>query len=246
MKNIIVIGVIIAIIAALPITVFSDDKESAIVGNLTDSSNVSDEIRQILGVHRYNKVIKLYVVDLNTEFAKNNDIDEVFANNGVLEELYLIVFPNRSLDLKRIINDNKVDDLINFKGLGDESPLIEFFEHNALNKIAPDIKIYATYFLYGADALESSAVYYKTNKGDYVYYRHYSMVDDDNLFTIEEFCEKQRIIYQEAWENDPYNHKHTNDYTLVNILIIIGAVIIIAIGGFIGIRVKKKKRKNTD
>lgn len=65
-----------------------------------------------------------------------------------------------------------------------------------------------------------TAVYYKTNKGDYVYFNHLSI--GEYLFPIEAFCAYQRAIldealqypdrvgsvsYSQVWDLSPYDFK---------------------------------------
>lgn len=73
-----------------------------------------------------------------------------------------------------------------------------FQEHRtgeAIRTVSPDIIIESMYYLKGENSMMGTAIYYKTNLGDYVFFKHSSI--GERLFSAEAFFEYNRALYAE-------------------------------------------------
>ena len=80
--------------------------------------------------------------------------------------------------------------------------------------ISPDVKVENVYYLSGETNHMGTAIYYRTNLGDYVYYNHYSI--GEKLFPIEKFCKYQKAISAEL-ANNP-NDNGSNDIDISGVM----------------------------
>ena len=71
----------------------------------------------------------------------------------------------------------------------------------AISAVSPDIAIESVYFMYGSPNYDGNAIYYKTNLGDYVYYRG-AWGGPEMLCTAERFYEYKRAEYEEIVANN--------------------------------------------
>jgi hypothetical protein len=71
----------------------------------------------------------------------------------------------------------------------------------AISTVSPDIVIESVYFMYGSSNYDGNAIYYKTNLGDYVYYRG-AWGGPEMLCTAERFYEYKRAEYEEIVANN--------------------------------------------
>ena len=71
----------------------------------------------------------------------------------------------------------------------------DFLKYN----VDEDIKTYNVYYLCDEVNMKGSAIYYKTNYGDYVYFCHYDT--GELLFTIEEFIQFEKTVLDEFSKN---------------------------------------------
>ena len=67
------------------------------------------------------------------------------------------------------------------------------------DNIAEDVETYNIYFLSDEINRMGSALYYKTNHGDYIYYYHYDT--GELLFTVDEFVDFENSVLEKLKEN---------------------------------------------
>lgn len=194
MKNIIIIGIIIAIIVTMPMAVFAAEEDFDTV-EINDSLKISAEVKQQLGAEASEKVIKIYNLSIHMAFAGIHSIDELLEKEDlILSEYYAVQSADGMLNYKSIVNNMAVD-LSNV--LTNQKAMKEFQDNTVATKILSDSEVFGTYYLSGETCYSGTAIYYKTNKGDFVYYSHYAIGDSEYLFPIKDFCEYQRAIYDE-------------------------------------------------
>ena len=176
-----------------------------------DSVNISDAIKQLLEVRPYmDTVYRCYYVHMWFLFDKVNSIDEACEQELIDGEFYVIKTMDGTIIRKRVVNGKAYT--IGGYALCPNA-FQEIQDNKAILQLASDIEIYEIYYLHGEENRTGSAVYYKTNKGDYVYYCDYLVYDyareryeaGNFLFTIKEFCEFERTIYDDRREEAKRN-----------------------------------------
>lgn len=194
MKKFSIIGIIIALVLSMSMAVLATEEVLDSVGR-SDSLKVSAEIKQKLGIEVSENVVKIYNISIHTAFASVQSIDELLEKEGlVLSEYYAIKSIDGMLKYRSIVENNPVD-------LSDvqtnQKAMKAFQDNTVISKISSDIKVYEIYYLSGETSYSGTAIYYKTNKGDFVYYIHYAIGGSEYLFPITDFCEYQKTIYNE-------------------------------------------------
>ncbi len=195
MKKSILIGIIFAMLITMSMTVFAAENGVDTVKN-KDSINISQEERQLLGAKDSEKVIRIYNVSIRNAFANVKSIDELLKSEGlILSQYYLVQAVDNTYIYKDIIDNVSID-------LGNDVPIDSramkaLQENKVIAKVSSEIEIYETYYLTGETTYTGSAIYYKTNKGDYVYYSYYAVGSGEYLFPIKDFCEYQKAIQSE-------------------------------------------------
>ena len=200
-KLIIMLGIIIAMVMFGGAAAFAEDANVKDDGR-GDSVKISDELRQKLNVRESDEVYRLYCLDIIFSFDYCNNIDEAFENGEVFSECYLVKNEKGEICYKEFryksanaAADNRDKELIEL-GETEQWNINEKVQTVFLNdkdsvirKVSPDIEVYETYYLHGAN-YSGSGIYYKTNKGDYVYY-----VDGgEYLLPIEELCKISKAV----------------------------------------------------
>lgn len=189
-------------------------KENLIVTE--DSKIISDAVIDKLNVKDSDEVLRIYNVPITFVFAEYQDIDSILMSQEVLEEYYAVKTDDA---YTYQIQENDVFAPITLNNLSAQAmQMCETGEVTA--SIATDVIVNNTYYLSGESSHMGTAIYYKTNKGDYVYFIHSSI--GEYLFPIEAFCAYQRAIldeasqypdrvgsasYSQVWDLSPYDFR---------------------------------------
>ena len=133
-----------------------------------------------------------YYIRLDASFYDFDNIDDILAN-----EWYVL---GTSF---KVTTESEVIYLSEYKsGVGkiapprNEEAINAAFTTEVSQYIAPDVTVYNTYYLDCEDSYRGTAVYYKTNKGDFVYYNYFEI--GEKLFPVEAFCAYIRADVEEA------------------------------------------------
>lgn len=192
-----------------------------------DSITVSNEIKEKIGAFEFvedkngekklqkaeavKSVIRIYNTSLHSAFAKNANITEFLNSTDVIQIMYVVEYTDGTF--RAFNNDSNYTEILSNgftkeeNGVESANPpvsisakAIEALQTNSvINKISSDIKVNNVYYLYGEPSMSGTAVYYETNKGDYVYYFHYDI--GECLFPLTEFCSFQKAIIEESIRN---------------------------------------------
>ncbi len=182
--------------------------EDAELKSSMDSFNIDSSIKEKIGVLENDKVVfKIYSISIHHDFSTANSIKEILAEENILCTTYVVekedggykfyqnyngeyleIFSNRFT----IIDGNEVQlPVVSFS----DEIMTAFMTNDIINKISSTIQIKNIYYLDGASTRTGTAIYYETDKGDYVYYRHHSI--GEKLFPLSDFCSYQKEIYNE-------------------------------------------------
>lgn len=131
-----------------------------------DSTFVSTEIRDILAVPEDAAVTRLYKTQIISAFSKSDTIDEVLAATNNLE-IYYVEMPDGTVK-ELVITDGVVweTDVSTVN-----SSAMQFYKgDDVLDLIGEEADVQNVYYLTGEISHTGTAIYYRTSKGDYVYY----------------------------------------------------------------------------
>jgi hypothetical protein len=147
-----------------------------------DSKLVSDEIVSQIDPTGAGTVFRIYNTPIYYVFAHHDNIDSVLACREMLSEYYALKINDEYTYW--IDNDGKY---IPLNAATENARAMEVFETGeVIRYIGTDVIVYNTYYLSGQSTHTGAAIYYRTNKGDYVFFKHYDV--GEKLFPVEAFC----------------------------------------------------------
>lgn len=193
------IGVLV-FAAILSLSVMAYAEEAIVVGeNMIvpeDSKIISDDIMLQLNADDNSETLRIYNVAITFAFAEHDNISDVLTSGEMLEVFYAVKDENNEYNYfaktPNTFEPKKVN-RVNSQAMR----MCETGE--AIPSIADDVIVYNTYYLSGESNQMGTAIYYKTNKGDFVYYNHYSL--GEYLFPIDAFCAYQKAVMDEMEAN---------------------------------------------
>lgn len=181
-----------------------------------DSKLISDDVLDMLNVQDSAEVLRIYNVPITFVFSEFEDIDSILMSPEVLGEYYAV----KSSDNTYTYLIEEYGAFVPLNVIRTNVQAMQACETGEVTVyIATDVIVYNTYLLSGESSHMGTAIYYKTNKGDYVYFIHSSI--GEYLFPIEAFCAYQRAILDEAsqypdrvgvsysqiWDLSPYDFR---------------------------------------
>lgn len=130
--------------------------------------------------------VKAYAVILHSAFDKYSSIEEILSNAKTRyfqenSEGWYDILP---ADENGCYQKNETTQI-------DRNMVQEFKTGEAIKTVSPDITVKGIYYLDGMEYYQRSAIYYKTNLGDYVYV---SLSVGERLFSAEVFWDYMKAI----------------------------------------------------
>lgn len=185
MKKLAVLICIIIVIMAFPFSAAAADMP------VDGSKLIPQEILAQLPLEKGDRVFPMYFCRLYTTFAKCDSIDDL----ELVPDICVVLSQDETFTKYEVwdgvCSEGTVVDYSN-------SGLIQaYLTDDIIRLIDPNIQVSAAYILFDNDSGSTgSAVYYKTNLGDFVY--HSEWHNGTHLFSLEAFLAYQRAIYREA------------------------------------------------
>lgn len=179
MKKLLAIVCLLLMAAAL---IFPADAAEA--AQAEDSSTIPGEILARLPLKKGDEVVRVYSIPIFSSFA-NFDSIEAIVNYATTS--YCVRSADGTYAAYRLRDGECIRLKNNFWS---RNAMEAYLAGQIIKHIDPNIVVENTYFLSG-DYAEGSAIYYKTNRGDYVLY------STKYLFSAEAFFAYQRTVYNE-------------------------------------------------
>lgn len=237
-----------------------------------DSRNVPENLVNLANPDEGNILFRYYNIPLRFAFTNFNSIEAILEN---ATENSIPLYALETSGGQRVVFKTQ-DNGISYEALYDENDQGEwaspsFQEHRtgeAIRTVSSDVIIESIYYLKGENSKMGTAIYYKTNLGDYVFFSRSSI--DEYLFSAEAFFEYQRALYAESiqqgdklggldysrWDLSSYDYRsdnfdphapfpistepgqNTSPYFWIGIAA--GAVVLTAIAAFFIVKAKRK------
>ena len=223
------------------IDICTDDVKSFLnKGVGEDSLSISDEVKENFRVYEmysdeftkperrlvkdFKSIMRYYNVPVRFVFTEYDNIDDILASSYATKKYYVVEQQDGTLQcynehLKEMKSNRqtiKNGETVNLSYLDIPEKAFERFNDSDFVKkyISPNVKVENVYYLSGESNHMGTAIYYRTNLGDYVYYNHYSI--GEKLFPIEKFCKYQKAISAEL-ANNP-NDNGSNDIDISGVM----------------------------
>lgn len=216
----------ISLLFVLFIFAFCMDVE-AVNDPADDPMHISDDVRIQLKLEETEFVIKEYHLDIISAFSMDLEVESAITSEEDCGPTYLVISdgdvkyrcsinPDGSgltkRDRKYLIIDSCEMDAIQ-----------EIVEGNAIKKISPDIQIHCVYYMRNLITFEGAAIYYETDKGEFVYYSE--STTGEYLMPLSAFYEladdvannREEGNYAVIGEHGTLSNKLSNKWSMFNV-----------------------------
>lgn len=169
-----------------------------------DSRNIPQEVLELADPSETDVLFRYYRTAILSSFAEEDSIEAILEKATANIPFYAL---ETSFGQRFVFEtwDNGVsyetaDE--NHQGCWTSSTFQEHRTGEAIHTVSSDIVIESMYYINGENDMTGTAIYYKTNLGDYVFFKHYSI--GERLFSAEAFFEYNRAIYAEIVRANAY------------------------------------------
>lgn len=261
----------------VPVNTIGGEKEQLTVStesNMSrgDSLNISVSEKEQLVLRGNKQVVKQYRCGFCFIFPKTDSIEEVLQKDIWVR--YLILKDDKIVSHQRLENGKAIEvEDVHADYQSEEEVLVSKMKagKNLLTKISTDIEVNNSYYFVDTTYL-GSCLYFVTNQGNYVYYRH----GGEYLFPVADFVDVITLIAEER-DRNPYanggsvdisDYMNVSKYDMNSPLFgaddekqdksdkgvffehkslfwsawVVGVLIVVGVGIFLGKRVRQEKR----
>lgn len=185
---IICIAILITALFFALIAFIGNNRKKRTVKELAQYSalKVDDSIKASIGAADGQTVIRIHNIPIVYAFDAYDSIEEILKSDDVLATYYAVTDGSEIVSVHRdlngelylmddslILNDSKTRDVLISGGVSEMLP------RNA--------SVLDVYYLWGESNHQGSALYYKTNVGDFVYYEYHLTGETKTFFSANEF-----------------------------------------------------------
>ena len=188
----------------------NEEKEALGVLEVYSDENTKPELRANDNIV---SAIRIYNVSFLYAFTNYFSIDDVLSNNCIKETYFVVEDKEGTLSYfdanyeklksnRYAVVDGKEVEL---PPIDVSTQTLSALNNNEMlkNNIAEDVETYNVYFLSDEANMMGSALYYKTNYGDFVYYYHYDT--GELFFTANEFVSFEKNVMEELEKYSEYD-----------------------------------------
>ena len=153
-----------------------------------DSLIFSDSVYQAIESASQNNTVKIYNGTFMYLFGQRKSIEQIITDENLLESYYAVkgmfssaeyYYIRDGVSQKISINPPELDSTLKYV----LSP------SQILNQVSPFLSVQNVYYLNGDASHDGIYIYYRTTKGDYVYYQEYASDTSGYLFPVNDFYE---------------------------------------------------------
>ena len=191
MKKVMRMVCIVILITALVFTLIvliGNNRKKRLINELEQYSalKINDSIKASIGATDGQTVIRIHNIPIVYAFDAYDSIEEILKSDDILATYYAVTDGSEIISVYRdlngelylmddslILNDSKTRDVLISGGVSEMLPR---------NAIVLDV-----YYLWGESNHQGSALYYKTNIGDFVYYEYHLTGETKTFFSANEF-----------------------------------------------------------
>lgn len=238
----------------LPVFCFSTSAEE--YTDPKDSRHISPEISDEIDLEDTDFIIKCYVSYISHDFASYLSIDEI------LDKGYVRYIQRKLSDSQLHIymtdGNGEYVEVDSSYDLFYSQTFDELQTGEAIKAVSSDIVIQSVYYLWGENTHSGTAIYYKTNLGDYVYYRQHWL--GEKLFPAEVFFAYHRRNSidgraNEVFDLSVYDYRspsfapHTeipDSKSKLATYLWVGGIAIVIVGEVVFFIIRAKRKKNEE
>lgn len=170
-------------------------------GSPYSAIEIDDSVKSALGVGDNERVVR--VLNLPIVYAFSNytydTIEAILESDYVSQAVYVVVQGDKIRGIYSFADDGRVVEMTDSSIALDSETLSVLLSDGASEQLPKGAKVLDVYYLWGEAMHQGSALYYITNKGDFVYYDYYLtstvMEKEQTVFASAEFSALMKMIY---------------------------------------------------
>lgn len=173
-----------------------------------DSLTISEEVTEKLNVMPHEHIIRMYHGSIMFAFSKGMKLDDILIDNEmILQEIYMIAPIVKGSNIT-VVNSYKAETdgkfhTLSVRGYWHDTDIYMnvIFPEKVFDKASLKVEVENVYLLTEADPHPSAYIYYKTDRGDYVYFRENIAFGKEYLFTADEFYDFAKVVMENETQN---------------------------------------------
>ena len=203
MKKFIILLVMLIMAFSFQLIVIAEEKMDFAENEEYDALNIDDTIKRSLQIKSDDTIIRVLNTPIVFAFNEYSDIDALLTGDYIDQVLYAIV------------NDKSIEAIYLVDNLG-ESTTVEnsllsrdyktvsvLLQNDVIDSLPEGAEITNIFYFWGQSNHQGSALYYRTNKGGFVYYRSYLNNDTQYLFPEQDFFNYMKALYSTLGPDNP-------------------------------------------
>ena len=185
---IICIAILITALFFALIAFIGNNRKKCTVKELAQYSalKVDDSIKASIGAADGQTVIRIHNIPIVYAFDAYDSIEEILKSDDILATYYAVTDGSEIVSVHRDLNGELylMDDSL----ILNDSKTRDVFISGGVSEMLPrNATVLDVYYLWGESNHQGSALYYKTNIGDFVYYEYHLTGETKTFFSANEF-----------------------------------------------------------
>ena len=201
-KIIFVICVVLSVTMILPIFIVYAEKNMKTTDDLNDdlvqysALKVDDSIKASIGAKDDQTVIRIHNMPIIYAFGNCDSIEEILKSEYINATCYMVMDGMELVSVYKDFNGKLyLMDMANSRIPYDHETRTILINESILEKLPQNAHMLDVYYLWGQTSYQGSALYYKTDLGDFVYYKYYSVGGKQYLFPASVFFSFMKAYY---------------------------------------------------
>jgi hypothetical protein len=191
MKKVMRMVCIVILITALVFTLIvliGNNRKKRLINELEQYSalKIDDSIKASIGATDGQTVIRIHNIPIVYAFDAYDSIEEILKSDDILATYYAVTDGSEIISVYNDV-DGEFHLMDNSMILNDSKTRDVLMNRDVLDMLPQNASVLDVYYLCGESNRQGSALYYKTNIGDFVYYEYHLTGGTKTFFSANEF-----------------------------------------------------------
>jgi hypothetical protein len=191
MKKVMRMVCIVILITALVFTLIvfiGNNRKKRLINEFDQYSalKIDDSIKASIGATDGQTVIRIHNIPIVYAFDAYDSIEEILKSDDILATYYAVTDGSEIISVYNDV-DGEFHLMDNSMILNDSKTREVLTNRDALDMLPQNASVLDVYYLCGESNHQGSALYYKTNIGDFVYYEYHLTGETKTFFSANEF-----------------------------------------------------------
>lgn len=187
MRMICIVILITALVFTL-IVLIRNNRKKRLINELEQYSalKIDDSIKASIGATDGQTVIRIHNIPIVYAFDAYDSIEEILKSDDILATYYAVTDGSEIISVYNDV-DGEFHLMDNSMILNDSRTRDVLMNRDVLDMLPQNASVLDVYYLCGESNHQGSALYYKTNIGDFVYYEYHLAGETKTFFSANEF-----------------------------------------------------------